>query len=120
MKKSKGTLCADIILCIICGMFLLVYFVGIYYAIVGMPDGFYHEGPLIYGIEAFCDQFFWCSFALSVCGIIPVSIAFEISLFAYKMKKKTLLKFEKIILTINSVLFLLGVVIGVIIFLSEI
>ncbi len=101
MKFNKK-ICADILLCVTFGIFLFPYIGGVYYSIVGMKSGFYHEGHMIYGIESFLDQFFWDSFFLIILGVIPLCMAYNIWFFI--KNRKNLSVFNEIILIANSVL----------------
>ncbi len=115
--KLNRKLCADILLCVTFGIFLFPYIDGIYYSIIGIQSGFYHEGHMIYGMESFLDQFFWGSFCLIILGVIPLCVAYNIYFFI--VKRKNLSVFEKIILTANSLLSLSEVGFLIYTFISE-
>lgn len=109
MKKSFVV--ADILLFLTSLIFAGIYFASIYSYFVGVHRGFldaYEVG--IYGIDAFKDTFQLSILMLSIFGIIPFCCIYNIAFGVYKWHKKKLTKFQKIILSINLVLVVIGII----------
>ena len=112
MKKFRG---ADILLFLTSFIFAGIYFASIYSYFAGVHRGFldaYEVG--IYGIDAFKDTFQLSILMLSIFGIIPFCCIYNIAFGVYKWHKKELTKFEKIILSINLALVVIGIIIFII------